>query len=76
MKLTEEQKNCKYCHTTKYGETKPVWGNGGDELHVYPDGSLEMDFIDKGRGNAIFTESGVFDECPKCHRPLGKGVEP
>lgn len=71
----EKQKNCPHCHTIKYGDTKPILKNGGEELHVYPDGSLEIDFIDEGKGSPIFTESGVFGVYPKCRCPLGKEIE-
>ena len=67
----EKQKNCPYCHTTKYGETKPIFRDFSEEWRVYPDGSLEFDLNDEGRNSAFFTESDVIYYCPMCGRPLG-----
>lgn len=72
MKLTEKQIHCPYCHEDKYGCTKAIYDNLPDvALHVFSDGSFEFDYDDDCRPGCIFSESGVFDYCPKCKRPLG-----
>lgn len=73
MKLTDKQKHCPYCHQDKYGCTKAIYDDScGQALHVFPNGSIEIDYDDDCRPGTAFSESGVFNYCPKCRRPLNE----
>lgn len=68
MKLTEKQKNCKYCHTDK---SLIEYEDLGFEVEagVDNDGIL---YVDAGDGYHLLNQEININYCPMCGRSLGK----
>ncbi|MEE6635872.1 helix-turn-helix transcriptional regulator [Limosilactobacillus pontis] len=82
--LTEEQRNCPYCHSEK-----PLFSVRGDEIVGYiancldsqrftvvydfpPESVMDAELVNASFGN----HKCAINYCPMCGRPLSKEVEP
>lgn len=68
LKLTEQQKNCPYCHGG-YFEGKSGWQNANVFFAINNDGTFET-LVD-----GVYGYVRGLVECPFCKRPLNEEVD-